>query len=440
MSDRIKRKANDDGDDDVNADKSNKKQKESEISAYLMTNASLITILSHLSQENLVKVADENDFLLPIARHVFKEKFIDPVQITNHHGTDGNSSIKLLNIFGNEIYHLKIIYKNKFRQFDHIIDQAVFDKCQKMLQNISFVNADRYSMFKIKKPFEKVTKVTFEHGDICIPGLDFGKWFPAARELELSNLLFGASQNDDDRLSLGKHCPNLEHLVINNLRSEDNNLDFMGAIGDLIALNTSLKSLTISHQKNLDYLLSIISSKASILPDLQLNILENPAFGVISSRFEKLKKVKIVNTHGSIDRLKMTINEVELMIFYGIKFTDQWFESIEGMTSVKTMVLYGDWQTGVKCKFLKKVKTLPKLKILLCPGIFSEDILEVTTQSKSLKILYVPGLEEVRPDMEAVRNTIEQCGHKWKLIHHGDNQPVILDGQDYNNVFEFEKE
>lgn len=436
MSEPVKRKAA----DDVNTDSCiNKKQKEGDISSYLMTNDSFATILGYLSQENLVNAADKYDFLLPIARRIFKEKYSDSAEVTNDHGSAGDLSMNLLKFFGNEIRHLKIIYETKFRQFDHIIDQAVFDQCQKSLQGIRFVNADRYSMFEIKKPFEKVTKVSFECGNICMPGSDFGKWFPAARELELMNLKFKESQNDG--LSLGKHCPNLERMVINNLQSKDDNLGFMKAIGDFIALNPKLKSLTISNQTHLDYLLSLISSKASILPDLQLNILENPAFGSILSRFEKLKKLKIMNEHAStLDRLKMTFNEVELMIFYGIKFTDQWFESIKGIKSVKTMVLYGDWQTGVKRKFVKKVQEFPELKILLCPGIFSEDILELTTQSKSLKVLYVPGLEDVRPDMEVLRNTIETRGHKWKLIHHGDNQPVILDGQDYNNVFEFEKE
>lgn len=439
MSESVKRKA----DDDVNTDScTSKKQKEADISSYLIRTASFATILSYLSQENLVKVADENEFLLPIARRIFKEKYEDSAEVTNYHGSDDNLSMNLLKFFGNEIRHLKIIYQTKFRQFDHIIDQAVFNHCQKSFQSIRFVNADRYSMFKIKKPFENVTKVCFERGNICMPGSDFGKWFPAARELELLNFKLKESQDDDDdSLSLGKHCPNLERLIINNLQSNNNNLGFMKKIADFIALNPKLKSLTISNQTNLDYLLSMISGKASVMPDLQLNILENQVFGLNSSRFEKLKKLKIMNYNGStIDRLKMTVNEAELMIFHGIKFTDQWFESIKGIKSVNTMVLYGDWETGVKRKFVKKVTEFPELKILLCPGIFSEDILELTTQSKSLKVLYVPGLEDFRPDMEVVRHTIETRGHKWKLIHHGDNQPVILDGQDYNNVFEFEKE
>lgn len=436
MSESVKRKPS----EDVNTDSSSKKQKECEIPSYLMTNVGWATILGHLSEENLVKVADENDFLLPIARRLFKQKFAHPIQVTNYHGSDGNSSIRLLNIFGNEIHDLKITYINKYRHFDHIIDQAVLDQCQKSLQRINFVNADRYSMFKIKKPFENVAKVSFERGNVCVAGLDIGKWFPAARELELLNLDLGKSQNSGGRLSLGKHCPNLERLVINNLQSTDNSLGFMKKIADFIALNPKLKSITISNQNNLDHLLSVIASKASVMPNLELNILENPAVGLISSRFEKLKKVKIMSEIGSMDRLKMTVNEAELIVFHGIKFTDQWFDSINGMKSVNTMVLYGDWQTGVKRKFVKKVKEFPELKILLCPGIFSEDFFELTTQSKSLKVLYVPGLEENRPDMEVVRSTIENSGHKWTLIHHGDNQPVILDGQDYNNVFEFEKE
>lgn len=430
MSEPVKRKAS----NNFIADIVSKKQKESENSSRLMTFDSLAKILGYLSMDDLVEIVDGNELLRPVIRYVFKENFGNPAQVTNYHGPNGNSSIKLLKFFGNEIRHLKVAYDDKYRQFDYIIDQVIVDQCHKSLQNISFVSADRYSMFKINKPFAKVTKVSFDRGNVCIPALDIGKWFPEARHLELLNLKFHNMQKD--RL-LGSHCPMLVRLDIENLRSKSGNLGYLEKIGDFIALNPQLKSLCISKQTNLDYLLSMVSTKAPNMPNLQLTISEHPTVGSISSHFNKLAKLKIMN----VDHLKITVDEAELVIFHGINFTEQWFDLISNMKSVKTMVLYGDWKTGVSRKFVKMVKEFPELNILLCSGIFSELILELATQSKSLKVLYVPGSEDVCPDMELVRDAIEtQSAIKWKLIHHGDNQPVILDGQDYHNVFEFEKE
>lgn len=146
----------------------------------MMDHENLAKILKYLSKEELVKVVEEDDRLLPIARRVFTEKFSNYIVVTNEY---------------------------------------------------------RFSMFKINKAFEKVTYLALYKGNICNAATDISVYFPNMVLLQLNDLkseiaLYGKM--------FGSCCPKLKSLKSANIITT-NGSDLGWKIAKIVALNPQLE-------------------------------------------------------------------------------------------------------------------------------------------------------------------------------------------------------
>lgn len=212
----------------------------------------LTEIFQYLSVWDLVNLCEYDNSLEKTARRIFADQLAtNCIQISNRFDRNKEKSpigIKLLKHFGKVITKLHIEYDECFRCSDRMIDDAIITHCQDSLIEITFENADRFTMHKIAEPFEKVRSVTFISSQFCGLISHFSTWFPKANTLHLRQQLRGEHK---DRKMLENHHAALEHFWIENTSDghPDINLTEVKVdnynIVSFINLNPQLKSLSI---------------------------------------------------------------------------------------------------------------------------------------------------------------------------------------------------
>lgn len=402
----------------------------------------LVNILKYLSSDNLLKVVEDDNRLVAVARKVFKGKSAFGTTVTNKYDPiheEIASSVKILQYFGYEIDRLVIRYLNAYRQFDHIIDKVIVKHCHKSLGHIIFDNATQFSMLKIDKPFEKVKSVNILNGDICAPVLDFAKWFPNANRLHLSNLKINEPQGDD---LFTKCCPNLEHISIHELHSVDCEVDYLENIAKLITSTTQLKNLEITKQECTVQLLALVSKEMPKCPELEL-IVDNAPYSpvVLSAHFEELKTLKWSNTYDEQEHIRVSVDQAENLIINDVDVTEHWLKSIEKNKKAKTIILDGSWTNDdITKKFVDKVKISTDLELLMCDTLSVNQIVELVTHFKNMKYFYVGGSTADRSQMENALKSIKAANEgKWRLSFYDDDHTIDVNNNSYRWYYEFER-
>lgn len=209
-------------------------------------------IFQYLSIRDLVNLCEYDDALDKTAHPIFADKFgNDSIKISNRFDRNKEKSpygIQLLKHFGKVITKLHIEYDESFRRIDRMIEDTIIAHCQYSLVEITFENADRFTMHEISEPFEKVNSVTFISSQFCGLISTFSTWFPNAKTLNLRQQYRGEHK---DRKMLENHHPALEHFWIENTSDSHPDDDLTDGkvdnynIVSFINLNPQLKSLSI---------------------------------------------------------------------------------------------------------------------------------------------------------------------------------------------------
>lgn len=402
----------------------------------------LKNILKYLPDDDLLKVIEDDNRLVSVARKIFKGKSSFGTTVTNKYDPiheEISSSVKLLSYFGCEIDRLVISYLSEYRQFDHILDEAIVAHCHKSLQHITFNNATQFSMFAINEPFEQVHTVEIMNGEICAPVLDFAKLFPNANRLDMSMLHINEPAEDD---LFTKCCPNLERISIHQLHSVDFEVGYLGNIAKLITSTTQLKKLEITEQEHTVRLLALVSAEMPKCPELEIIVNEAPnASDVLSSHFEELKTLKLVEIYDESEQFRVSVDHVENLIFDNFDVTEHWLKSIEKNTKAKTIILDGEWANDdIAVQFVDKVKISADLELLMCGKLAVDQIVELATHFKKLKHFYVRGHEDDRPQMENALELLEAASEgEWQLKFHCPDDDLEFFGGSYCWYYGFEK-
>lgn len=212
----------------------------------------LTVIFQYLSIIDLVNLCEYDNCLEKAARPIFANKFgTDCIHISNRFDRNKEKSpygIQLLKHFGKVIKKLHIEYDEYFRRIDRMIEDAIIAHCQDSLVEITFENADRFTMHEIAEPFEKVHSVTFISSQFCGLISSFSTWFPKAQTLNLRQQLRGEHK---DRKMLENYHPALKHFRIENTSDNhpdddinDGKVDNYNIVS-FINMNPQLKSLSI---------------------------------------------------------------------------------------------------------------------------------------------------------------------------------------------------
>lgn len=436
MSGPVKRNENADNDSTSLAKKL--KQNEND-NILMMDHEGLAKILKYLSKDELLKVIEDDERLLPIARCVFKQKFDHWIEVTNEYEPDRqemSASIKLLKYFGVVIRKLEIVYKDEYRSFDHIIDEAVVEHCYKTLGEIKIVNANRFSMFKINKAFEKVTNLELFNGNICTAATDIPKYFPNLVRLDLIDL---KSENVLYKKMLGSFCPKLKSLELAHIGTTDGS-DFSWKIAEFIALNPQLENLEIHDREKNDLLFWQISEKAPSLPKLKLCLFDRCfSSKPIPLHFEQLKELKVINLY---DKLEIVVDKVDVLIVRFGTITENWLKSIENNNVAISIFLDGPWKNNqVSGKFVEKVKICMELRQLLCDKLTVEQIVDLATHLKHLETFCIQGFDEDKVQMDRALELMNAASiTKWKLGPFNDECSFVFESSTFVDYFVFEKE
>lgn len=400
----------------------------------------LVNILTYLSINDLIKVIEDDNRLISVARQAFVTQLAfnrKTINVTNKYDPlheEVPNSWKILKYFGGVISHLDINYLDEYRQFDHIIDEAIVKYCHDTLRSIVFENPTQFTMFELDKPFEKVDRVSIIDGEICAPVFNFAKWFPNAIELNLLGSLLA-----DLPSSFPKHCPNLKVFDICGVQLLNNDPKYLNQIAKVIALNPQLEELKITEQEHDSTLLNLITEENVEFPKT-LEIMSSP--GLKGEKFvwhfKTLEKLKIYEPG---NKLQISVDETEELILAGIKVTNHWLKSIEKNKRAKVIHLHGAWANNeIAIKFVEKVKICMELRILMCPKLSVDQIVELATHFKELEQFYVRGIGEDKIQMGNALDLIKAATNDaWKLDFYDKKNLLFLDCFCHRNYYGFER-
>lgn len=229
-----------------------------------------------------------------------------------------------------------MIYEEEYHHFNHIIEKAVLDHCTDSLERIHLMNAGRFSMFEIDKPFRNLSHVEMSNGTICSPFSNIAEWFPALQSLKLTNLQLHSTPAEkifDHRL-----CTELEKLEIRNLKSKNGGNVYMEKIAVLVQHSPNLSYIWIDNQDNVDELLGAIAELNPMLSNLYLNQFLGKPVGTATIHFKSLKQLDFNSTEQT---LNIAADEIEHLYIDsdGERFDEIWWKGHGPMPNGKPMKL-----------------------------------------------------------------------------------------------------
>lgn len=175
----------------------------------------LVKIFESFSKLDLMNVIVYDMALMDAARYVFEKKFAkETFQISNKPLFDVNGKsriVQYLRAFGCVMESLYMIYHNKYREFDRLIEMAIIQNCTNSLLKLKFRNAKSHSMKNITEPFDRIQEVAFTGSEFGEMISNFSRWFPNAYSLKLNKQM---PQPYEYRRRLEKYHPALTHFTI----------------------------------------------------------------------------------------------------------------------------------------------------------------------------------------------------------------------------------
>lgn len=154
------------------------------------------------------------------------------------HDSYPNIPLKVLKYFGDEITTLSLEYHNDYRRFDKSMDDAINTYCHKLLKQIKFIDAERFTMIDVTTPFKNVETVIFFGGSLCKLIQNFDKVFPNANTLEFNEV---EVSDYSDKIEL-KTWPQLKNLKIRIASGQQSSTTFFKK---LIAINLQLEIISL---------------------------------------------------------------------------------------------------------------------------------------------------------------------------------------------------
>lgn len=208
-------------------------------------------IFMYLILGDLLSIKDTSKLFQPIVDRVFRSKYGKSKMIYRaNHGShhkptvwqdddiyvdDLTHCLRILRCFGHEMTQLDVNYVKSSETKCAEIDKYLNRYCQ-ALTDITFRHAGKYTLCRMTNPFKQIENITFEDSYLSGKLVDFNKWFPQMRALELKCYVYF----ENGRV-LERHFPRLETLIIN---GKMNNVQWSNIINTLQA-NPQLRRLGV---------------------------------------------------------------------------------------------------------------------------------------------------------------------------------------------------
>lgn len=352
----------------------------------VFTDREMEYVLVDLAKENLLRAVKSNPRLLPIARRFIQPRYLDAFfELSNK--TNSPESIEFLKLFGMVIKSLKLVYDEDYRRFDQNIDKMIFDYCSNSPYVIYLVNANRFSLFEIQKPFETVTKVILETGTICIPFSNIGKWFPKLQTLNLINLQLHSTPVD--KIFGNQLCRELKHLEIRNLKSKNGGNFYIKEISVLVKHSPKMSHIKIHDQHNIDELLKTIAEMNSYLPNLRLELHSSwsiqKSVGTSVIHFKSLKSLDFIRLKSPLNIFTVGIENIRIDCE---RFDEKWLTLFKNNhKNAHEVCVAGEWiNDKVASEFVDLVKVMPNLqKMNVMAKLTATQVVDMISRSRSFQ-------------------------------------------------------
>lgn len=328
-----------------------------------MTHKQLANMCDHLCTEDLMKVVEKDECLLPAVAIVFKERHLvhTELTLTNKDGillTNESLNKAIIEAVGAKVRKLHLIYDDEYRPFDMILEKFVEDNLTKSLTAIKLVNAGRHSLAITKKPFEKVTDLYFDGGTLFSLFSRFGRLFPNVTELSLKDLKIHNTES----------CEAFEKVNTFKIENIDGEIR---RIATFIALN-QLSYSSFRRQGNIAEFLALISKEKSRLPNLWLEIdLGTEYVGMEQVRFEQLH---ILYISGLEHKLNIHVQEMKGLFLNDAIIWGHWIELLKSAQKLEVLGINGEYESdSVAARYKEVLKKISENNLIYVNGFRLKD-------------------------------------------------------------------
>lgn len=322
-----------------------------------------------------------------------------------------------------QITKLQVKYDSNYRRCEKTMDDAINTNCYNSLEEIQFINAERFTMIDVAKPFKNVAKVTFTDGSVCELIQNFGEVFPNANTLEFVGVKVGDYY---DEIEL-KNWPKLKNLEIQPPKGQIRSTSTF--FQKLIAMNMQLESISLDLRGSDDnaYELDDIPI-TSDLPNLKtLELIFEMVTEIRNTNqqmlhFKSLNRLRI-ESWGEIDIHGLSIS-VDNLHSLGLHTSFNIESVMKFMTrnkSVELLECEGIFD-GNELKIVEAFASLPKLQeleIIFTYGNPNDVIIELLKSCKSLQKLTIQseqyGYEDIVQQAKCDINKDASVKHQWKV-------------------------
>lgn len=410
-------------------------------------------IFSFLNEDDILSVAQANSHLTDAANHVLRHQGQKSIHITddrfpktlpqindfrNISATSKRFFFKsseahtILPIVGKGITKL-IIDFDKITNPESLLHD-VEQYCSDSLKTMEW-NRMPKTIQTVTKSFPKVEEVTFIKGGMDRDSLQFNKWFPAMKKLQLSNIEFTSSGEP-----LAVRFPHLENLSID----IDDRYGFsLANFGRMLQLNTQIRCLSITKFKHsggrdiCSALIEFINETLPQLEELSLGKSMNWHFDHDNlSTFKNLRKLDIyLGKRSDIEKpIPLAFEKLEsLSIKIEYSIDDRMINFIKKQTDLTSIKVLSEHKLNYnRPNVASIISSLPKVSELYLGGLFlyRGELYDLLEKCKSLTKIQWSYHKKTRRDRDGLM--FFDCPDLWQYSI-DDKHPS------YNHIFTFER-
>lgn len=387
-------------------------------------------IFKYLDLSNLLNVANSNKWLKIAASFVFRRNYGKKrVTVIQPYGYEGiplrvycknvivraTFSLRFLRYFGCIVSKLEIILDNISQKQVYKICFYINEYCTESLIELEILGFGINNIIfrNIQKPFVNIEMVSFRWCHLEKNLIQFNKWFPKMRHLELNK------NKIDEEKCIEMHFPNLRYLSYHPARNDKEY--FAPNFGNIIRLNPNIRILHLFDWS--EKLFQSINKYLPQLEELTINTLlvHEPYYVTGQVHF---KSLKIFDHNFSELLLKINFSFDQLEEFHaeGIR-SDNLLTFVRKYLTIKKLELcytYGDFKENV-IQVAKALSLLYELQLYLCDEFSVDEVIRIVNIFKQveklhLKLHYQSEVDDLRAKL----------GSKWKISIDPEKETFVI--------------
>lgn len=376
-------------------------------------------ILEKLNLDDLLDIANTNEYCKRVAAEVFKNKYANKQMKLCKQKGDSSEEENLLHIscesvtkFFNTFGYLSnrlALYLNIFPNKEQVVVmKAVNEYCYNLqeLQVSSFIKA---AFIDMKNPWEKLTTFILEknkESEIADDGsLDLIRIFPALRR-------FHVQVYSDDSM-FNRHFPHLIEFHPKLYAQKADEIQYT----TFFEKNPQIQSMSMDR-----YNISLLQGAYAFLPrlkELSLNLPENwKSYGGPQLDFSSVEKLTVIDRVEGISTGKLAFKHIDTLDAtitgrMGKIFDEEWISFIKTLQQLKSLTIKEIDNAGLS-NLAKNVNTLTEATVLCQGRIHSDPIVEIIKNNANMQ-RFIVNIRKVKYYSDVLDGLRKNLASEWKI-------------------------